>query len=171
MERIEMVEALRAKAEVSYEEARQALEENGWDLLAALVSLEKDGKIRGSKAKEEKKMDGARAQVNTRTAEGWINRFVGWVKGLIEAGNRNHFIVRKDGRQVMEVSVTIAALLFILLHGFFMFVFVISLFFGYRYSFRSEKDNLAQKREMEEARAAAEQLNNHHTVNSFGETA
>lgn len=171
MERMEMVEMLRAKAEVSYEEARQALEDSGWDLLSALVSLEKNGKLKGSGKKEGKKMEGGKAQVNTKTAENWINRFVNWVKGIIEAGNRNHFIVKKDGRQVMEVSVTIAALLFILLHGFFMFVFVISLFFGYRYSFRSEKDNLAQKREMEEARAAAEQLNNHHTVNSFGETA
>lgn len=166
-----MVEALRARAEVSYDEARQALEDNGWDLLSALVSLEKGGKLKDKAKKEEKKMDGAKARVNTRTAETWINKFVGWLKGIIEAGNRNHFIIRKDGRQVMEVSVTIAALLFILLSGFFVFVFVLSLFFGYRYSFRSEQDNLAQKKEMEEARQAAEQLNNHHAVNSFGEPA
>ena len=37
MEHIDMVEKLRQKANVSYEEAKQALEKNEWDLLDALV--------------------------------------------------------------------------------------------------------------------------------------
>ena len=38
---LEQVEALRARAAVSYEEARAALEANGGDLLDALIALER----------------------------------------------------------------------------------------------------------------------------------
>ena len=40
MDELEKVERLRKKADVSYEEAKQALEECGWDLLDAMVLLE-----------------------------------------------------------------------------------------------------------------------------------
>ena len=44
MDKLEKVEKLRERANVSYEDARTALEENGWDLLDAMVALEKSGK-------------------------------------------------------------------------------------------------------------------------------
>lgn len=43
---LEQVEALRARAEVSYEEARAVLEDCGGDLLDALIALERAGKLR-----------------------------------------------------------------------------------------------------------------------------
>ncbi len=43
MENIEKVEKLRERANVTYEEAKLALEENNWDILDAMVSLEKQG--------------------------------------------------------------------------------------------------------------------------------
>ena len=39
MDHFEMVEKLRAKANVSYEEAKAALEASDWDILDALVLL------------------------------------------------------------------------------------------------------------------------------------
>ncbi|NLO13382.1 MAG: ubiquitin, partial [Clostridiales bacterium] len=44
MDHFEMVEKLRQKANVSYEEAKAALEHSEWDLLDALVYLESQGK-------------------------------------------------------------------------------------------------------------------------------
>ena len=41
MTNFEMVEMLREKANISYEEAKAALESSGWDLLDALILLEK----------------------------------------------------------------------------------------------------------------------------------
>ena len=49
MDKLEKVEKLRERANVSYEEARSALEENDWDLLDAMVALEKSGKTSGPK--------------------------------------------------------------------------------------------------------------------------
>ena len=45
MTNLEMVETLREKANVSYEEAKTALEASNWDLLDAILLLESEGKI------------------------------------------------------------------------------------------------------------------------------
>ena len=42
MTRLEMVEKIREKTGVTYEEAREALEKANWDMLDAIVSLEKE---------------------------------------------------------------------------------------------------------------------------------
>ena len=44
MDNLEKVEKLRERANVTYEEAKEALENNDWDLLDAMVALEKEGK-------------------------------------------------------------------------------------------------------------------------------
>ena len=50
MERFEMIEKLRERADISYEEARDVMEQANGDLLEALVLLEKQGKLSGPKA-------------------------------------------------------------------------------------------------------------------------
>ena len=45
MATIEQVEKLRSKANVSYEEAKNALEACGDDILEAMIYLEKQGKV------------------------------------------------------------------------------------------------------------------------------
>lgn len=45
MNNIEMVEKLREQAKVSYEEAKEALEQNNWDILDAMIYLERKGKV------------------------------------------------------------------------------------------------------------------------------
>ncbi len=46
MEQLEKVEKLREKTGVTYDEAKIALEANDWDVLDAIVYLEKQGKIK-----------------------------------------------------------------------------------------------------------------------------
>ena len=46
MDNLEKVERLREKADVSYEEAKKALDECDGDLLDAMVYLEKQGKVK-----------------------------------------------------------------------------------------------------------------------------
>ena len=48
MDHYEMVENLRTKANVTYEEAKAALEASDWDMLDALVLLESEGKVNGA---------------------------------------------------------------------------------------------------------------------------
>ena len=44
MDHLEMLEVLRDRANVSYEEAKAVLEETNWELLDAMVAIEKAGK-------------------------------------------------------------------------------------------------------------------------------
>ena len=45
MENIQKIEQLVSKAGCTYEEARTALEACGWDMIDAIISLERDGKV------------------------------------------------------------------------------------------------------------------------------
>ena len=44
MDQFEKVEKLRERADVSYEEAKEALENSNWDILDAMIYLEQNGK-------------------------------------------------------------------------------------------------------------------------------
>ena len=57
MDNFEKVEKLREKANVSFEEAKAALEESNWDLLDAMIVLEKQGKTEARKEKFSTKED------------------------------------------------------------------------------------------------------------------
>ena len=46
MDNLEKVEKLREKTGVSYEEAKEALEANNYDVLDAIIYLEKKGKVK-----------------------------------------------------------------------------------------------------------------------------
>ena len=46
MEKLKLVDKLKEKANISYKDAKDALENNNWDILDAIVYLENTGKIR-----------------------------------------------------------------------------------------------------------------------------
>ena len=78
MDHFEMVEKLRTKANVSYEEAKAALEKTDWDVLDALVLLENEGKVKDAEPareyttqdKEEKKF--YNLSKKERSNQSWI---------------------------------------------------------------------------------------------------
>ena len=53
MTNLEKVEKLRKKADITYEEAKAALESCDWDILDAIVKLEAEGKVKPSSSGEE----------------------------------------------------------------------------------------------------------------------
>ena len=57
----------------------------------------------------------------------------------------------------------------IVFNAFFWFAFIVSLLMGYTYRIVTEKDRKKDQEDIEEAARAAEQINQHHRVNSFGE--
>jgi hypothetical protein len=171
MNHFEMAQTLHEKTGISYEEARRALEQAGWDILEAMVALEKEGKLdHDNNINKEGPMDNAKTQNNQSAAkniENVFTRFFRWLVDLIARGNRNHFIITRNDRRVASVPVTAAVVLFLVFHGAFMFFLIVGLIAGYRFSFESEQQAAARDREVEEARRAADQLNDRHAVNSF----
>lgn len=176
MDRMDMAQRLKDKAQCTYEEAREALEANEWDLLDAITYLERQGKVHSTSTEpkqEEPKMEQQHTQKQQQSAgekgKSVFSGFVNWLSGLIEKGNQNYLVIRKGQAEPFTIPLTIAVLLALMFNGLTFLVIVISLLLGFRYSFLSQKEVQQIKQDIRDADQAAEQINNHHTVNSFGE--
>ena len=164
MTNFEMVEVLREKANVSYEEARQALENSNWDLLEAMLLLEKEGKVsqesctystRTETAAEEETA-GHRGPDGLRSAVRWLGKTI---RKLILIGNKNSLVVSHKDKEAFSLPVTVCAILLLCSVWTMLIAMGISLFFGVRYEFRGpnlgkEKINSAMNR----AATAAENI-------------
>ena len=89
---LEQIDELRKRANVSYEDAKNALELSQGSLIEALVYLEKQNKI-----KPEEKPSSE-------------NQFFKKVKKLIKKGNETKLIVKKDDTVVLNICVTLAVI-------------------------------------------------------------
>jgi len=180
---LEMVEKLCEKASVSYDEAKTALENNNGDLLEAIIELERQGKVNapsgggryttGSSAHEAQDPGGNYSYVpigaptyhshHRRHNKGEFSkkfkRFLAMCSRLIDKGNNNYLDARKEGQQVMTLPLTAVVLLLIFAFWIVIPICVISLFFGYHYSFRGQNfDNERVNAAMEKATQTAENI-------------
>lgn len=146
---LEQVEKLKERANVSYDEAKAALEATGGDLLEALIYLEKQGKVKAPKGNgfyssegETPQRDKEYAYKEERAAQrgesfsGLIKRFGRFCLRLIQKGNRNVFEVLKGNECKASIPVTVLALLLIFAFWVTLPLMIIGLFFGLRYRFR-----------------------------------
>lgn len=140
MTNLEMVEALREKASVSYEEARDALEAANWDLLDAILMLEKEGRVHESSARystrqeaEEEAEAKPRSSHNLRSAMRLLGNTL---RRLIRIGNENALVVSRHGEEMFSLPVTVCVLLLFCSVWTVLIVMAVSLFFGVRYHFR-----------------------------------
>lgn len=141
MERYEMVEKLREKVNVSYEEAKEALENSNWDLLDAMVYLEKQGKVEKTIQVVKLQKEGSDSKDNTQGSKGCIGigevfgKFFRFLGKVINKGNTNYFEIKKENEKPMKMPITVFVIL--LLIGFWPagVLLIIGLFLGYKYSF------------------------------------
>ena len=150
MDHYEMVEKLRQKANVSYEEAKAALEATDWDILDALVLLENQGKVKNEEAgKEYSTQRPAQAEPQKNTPPEWkenLRRCFQYLVKLFRKGNANNFVAySKKGKTELDMPITVLVLLLICLWPFSLVALVGGLLCGCRYCFRgpnvSEKVN------------------------------
>ncbi|MBZ9687219.1 DUF4342 domain-containing protein [Clostridium estertheticum] len=90
---LEQIDELRKRANVSYEDAKNALEQNAGNLIEAIVYLEKQNKIKPEE---------------TPSSE---SKFFKSVKKLIKKGNETKLIVKKDDNVVLNISVTLGIII------------------------------------------------------------
>ena len=166
MERYEMAELLSRKAGVTLEEARQALAENEWDMLDAMVALER----RGRAAVETVTVDGAQSGAysepqpvkNTAKKEPiFTNGFAAiwhYIKRLWRLSLDTSFNVIRREETIFSVPVLV---LVILLACFFWVVLpllVIGLFVGCSYRFGGQKGAEAANRTMDRIDSVVENI-------------
>ncbi len=144
MEHIEMVEKLMEKANVSYAEAKQALENNNWDMLDALIELERQGKVRSGQGtasyttgpEKEKQGSGQQSAGASRNEpNGWEEFWKGFCR-LVRRGMQNHFVAERRGETLLSIPVLLLILLLCVGFWFILPLLVVGLFCECRYSFK-----------------------------------
>lgn len=90
---LEKIDLLRERANVSYQDAKEALEQCNNDLVEALVYLEKEMKLRPEK------------KVHCES------KFVASMKDVLRKGNQTKFIIKKDSENIVNLSVTAAIII------------------------------------------------------------
>lgn len=140
MDHFELVEKLRERTGVSYEDAKAALEAANWDLLDAIVILETEGKIaQGAKdystRREERKEEREHKQRRS-DFRGTMGRIGNQLVYLINKGNQIMIDVSRGGKVVFSLPLTVLALLLIFMFWVTIPLLIIGLFFGFTYSIR-----------------------------------
>lgn len=157
MEHMDKVEKLRQKANVSYEDARNALEQNDWDLLDALIALENAGKIK----KEPEDSYSTRKEPEPQKQpepdlRGSFTRFFSYIAELINKANLISMDVTRSGKTRVSIPLSVLILLLIFMFWWVVPLMVLGLFFGFRYSFRGHKAADSVNRVMDKAAQTAE---------------
>lgn len=149
---LEQVEKLREYADISYDEAKAALENTGGDILQALIDLERQGKVTPpqgggqyrssssaivcSQQAEDDSYKNSQSSHSTGEKSAFsrnMRRFFVWMGAVLHKGNVNSFVVEKDGNSVMRLPISVLVLL--LLFAFWVVVplLIVGMFFGFRY--------------------------------------
>lgn len=149
MEQFEKVEKLRQKANVSYEEAKNALEQNNWDLLDAMVYLEQLGKVKApnnssysTSYEEQPQYLSVQDTIKSQDTAGCngCSKLRNLIRKLVKKSKENDFCVTRNGEEVVKMPVWAFVLILLSMWEFTLLIMVIALFFGCRYSFCGKDD-------------------------------
>ena len=172
---LQQVEELRKYADISFNEAKEALEETNGDILEAIINLEKKGRIKAPKdggfySSKDSGQDnefnsseeGVKTEFNDQSGTSFsemVNKFVNFTKNLFDKGNRNIFEAVKNGNVVMSMPVTVLVVLVLFTFWITIPIMFIGLFFGYKYTFKGpELGKEKVNRAMDSVSNAAENL-------------
>ena len=150
MDQLEKVEKIREKTGVSYEDAKSALEACNYDLLDAIVYLEKLGKIKAPEVgtytttPQETSNELAQAQAayeqscKKKTFGERMDEFFAWVGDIIKKGCEKNFIIERKGERFMRMPIIIFILLLIFAFWICVPLLIIGLFCDCRYHFEGD---------------------------------
>ena len=152
MTELEKVEKLREKADVSFAEAKDALDNSGGDILDALIFLENQGKATvpagggffsgaGTYTEEQQYSAGAERCRPERRGETFftmLKRFGRFCLKMLNKGNTNFLDAIKSDALMFSCPVTAVVALVLFFPMITIPLFILSLFFGFRYHFRGE---------------------------------
>ena len=145
MDIFDKVDTLRERANVSYEEAKDALDRSNGDILDAMIYLEREGKTRkedngyfgangcAESTFNEKQARKERIKENGRT-------FGEKVKELFRRSTVNYLLVEHKGERLFKIPVLAFVLILLFAWHVTIIALVVSLFCGCKYSFVGEGD-------------------------------
>lgn len=165
MDQFEKVEKLMERANVSYAEAKDALETANWDLLDAMIVLEQRGKTVAPEAgsfstsyKEQTGYNYSQTEETTRRVNSTKKPFWEKVKELFKKSDENHFIVEHKDKKIMELPIWLTIIILLATWEFIWVLIVISLFCNCRYRFAGPAKMETANSAMDAVENAAESI-------------
>ena len=149
MEMLEKVEKLREKANVSYEDAKMALEACNYDMLDALVYLERLGLVQGNSVGGYTTTAGGNTSQEFEQAQqtyekdckktsfgDMASRFFKWCGAMIQKGCETSFVVTRFDKEVMAIPVILLVIAALITCQLVVILLIVGLFFNFKYYFR-----------------------------------
>ncbi len=161
MDTFEKVEKLREKANVTFEEAKAALEEANGDLLDAMILLERQGKAETQKETYSTKEESTEVLVvdqpeNKEKKRG--NTFTDKVKALWHKSCENYFVIEREEKVMLNLPIWVFIIILIFSWHVTIVAMIVALFFGCRYSFKGVDEMKTANTVCEKASEAAEKV-------------
>lgn len=148
MDRFEMTEKLRERAQVSYEEARAALEHNNWDLVDAIVYLENKGQLKDEQPEVREERRHQEPQRKPQPKGNVLETVVKGAGKAVEKGNRNYLEIYRNGERIGKPSLLVMVILTIAFPWIFLPGALIALVMGCTFRLAGpDVEELHQKRE------------------------
>ena len=148
MDNLEMIEKLMEKANVTYEEAKGVLESVKWNLLDALIALEKEGKIKTpepasytTKQNINEEAETIRKNKNLETFGGVVKSILNWIKDVIVKGMNNSLCI-VDVKKQKYFSIPLTLLVLFMIPAFWLVVALLAIEFFSGCSFMIEGPDL-----------------------------
>lgn len=153
MERLKLVDKLKNKANISYEEAKDALEKSNWDMLEAMLYLEAHGKVEKpslsifytNESKESYNENGEEVNLKEDTNENNFenkNSFEGVFEAICKAIDtcNNIFIeIIRNSRVILKIPFTVLIVLLFFTFWIVIPLMIIGLFFNMEFLVSSKK--------------------------------
>lgn len=153
MEKLKLVDKLKNKANISYEEAKDALEKSNWDMLEAMLYLEAHGKVEKpslsifytNEPKESYNENGEEVNLKKDTNENNFenkNSFEGVFEAICKAIDtcNNIFIeIIRNSRVILKIPFTVLIVLLFFAFWIVIPLMIIGLFFNMEFLVSSKK--------------------------------
>ena len=152
MENLKLVDKLKNKADISYEEAKDVLEKSNWDILDAMLYLEEKGKVKKPSVSifytnENKERDKYIEVINNNEKSNYNkykkdNTFEGVFELLckvIDTCNNIFLEIKKEGIVFLKIPITVMILLLIFTFWIVIPLAIVGLFFDIEFSLSSKK--------------------------------
>ncbi|EIW6613985.1 ubiquitin [Clostridium perfringens] len=153
MEKLKLVDKLKNKANISYEEAKDALEKSNWDMLEAMLYLEAHGKVKKpsisifytNESKESYNDNGEEVNLKKDTNENNFenkNSFEGVFEAIckaIDTCNNIFIAIIRNSRVILKIPFTVLIVLLFFAFWIVIPLMIIGLFFNMEFLVSSKK--------------------------------
>lgn len=156
MDKLKLVDKLREKVNISYEDAKIALENSNWDILDAMLYLEGRGIVEGpsvsvfysneykesynNKQEEAYSDDNINSNNNSNSKDNFEGIFEAICK-VIDTGNNIFLQVKKNNKILVNIPLTVVIVLLFFAFWIIIPLAIVGLFFDIEFMFSSKRFN------------------------------